>query len=235
MPLKRAKLSIIPQPTETSCGPTCLKAIYDHYGLDIPLPQLIQEIASLEEGGTLMCTLANHALRRGFSTTIYTYNLEVFDPTWFPAHSETIIEKLKLRKQIKSKKKLQYACQNYIEYFTLGGKMKMEDLNPGLIRSYLKEGMPILTGLSSTYLYREKRALFNGQNHTPDDVAGNPDGHFVIMESYNPDNKMVSVLDPYSMNPYSAKLQYELPLDRLINAILLGIITYDANLLIIKN
>jgi hypothetical protein len=27
--------------------------------------------------------LACHALRRGYDATIYTYNLQLFDPTWF--------------------------------------------------------------------------------------------------------------------------------------------------------
>jgi hypothetical protein len=42
------------------------------------------------------------------------------------------------------------------------------------------------------------------------------------------------VADPYQDNPYSSDLYYHVPVGRLINAIMLGIVTYDANLLIIS-
>ena len=32
---------------------------------------------------TLAVLLGCHALRRGYEATIYTFNLQVFDPTWF--------------------------------------------------------------------------------------------------------------------------------------------------------
>jgi hypothetical protein len=44
----------------------------------------------------------------------------------------------------------------------------------------------------------------------------------------------VLVADPYQDNPYSSDLYYHVPVGRLINAIMLGIVTYDANLLIIS-
>ena len=42
------------------------------------------------------------------------------------------------------------------------------------------------------------------------------------------------IADPYQDNPYSKDLYYHVPVGRLINAIMLGIVTYDANLLIIS-
>jgi hypothetical protein len=39
----------------------------------------------------------------------------------------------------------------------------------------------------------------------------------------------VLVADPYQDNPYSKDLYYHVPVGRLINAIMLGIVTYDAN------
>ena len=40
--------------------------------------------------------------------------------------------------------------------------------------------------------------------------------------------------DPYSQNPVAGTNTYETDLDRVIGAILLGVITHDANLLIIE-
>ena len=38
-----------------------------------------------------------------------------------------------------------------------GGRIRYEDLSRGLLRRFLKRRLPILTGLSSTYLYRSVR------------------------------------------------------------------------------
>lgn len=71
------------QPDEVTCGPTCLHALYQYYGEDISLKQVIREVKQLKAGGTLAVMLGNHALQRGYKAYIYTYNLNVFDPSWF--------------------------------------------------------------------------------------------------------------------------------------------------------
>ena len=57
--------AILPQPTITTCGPTCLHSIYRYFNDSISLKQVISEVSMLEEGGTLAVFLANHALKRG--------------------------------------------------------------------------------------------------------------------------------------------------------------------------
>ena len=59
-----------------------------------------------------------------------------------------------------------------------GGTIRMQELNSQLIRGFLKKSIPILTGLSSTYLYFTKREI--PENCKPDDVRGCPCGHFVV-------------------------------------------------------
>ena len=41
------------QPSETTCGPTCLHAVYDYYQDAIPLEQVIEESQTIDSGGTL--------------------------------------------------------------------------------------------------------------------------------------------------------------------------------------
>lgn len=76
-------LDILPQPDESTCGPTSLQTIYAYYGDAISLDTVIKETEQLEEGGTFGSFLAIHALQRGYKVIIYTFNLNVFDPTWF--------------------------------------------------------------------------------------------------------------------------------------------------------
>ena len=73
-------LTIRPQPNDETCGPTCLHALYRYYGDDLPLSKVIEEVPTLPGGGTLSVLMACHALRRGYRATIYTYELQLFDP-----------------------------------------------------------------------------------------------------------------------------------------------------------
>jgi hypothetical protein len=228
------EVNILPQPNDTTCGPTCLHAVYEYYGDHIDLPQLIKEVHALEGGGTLAVLLACHALKRGYEATIYTYNLHVFDPSWFEPGID-LAKKLSEQMACKNNPKLLLASTGYLEFLSLGGTLKMVDLSRDLIRMFLFQDTPILTGLSSTFLYRTKR------EHSPaphvevaDDLLGEPSGHFVILCGYDREKQMIKIADPLSTNPYSPTQKYEVSLDRTLCSILLGILTYDANFLIIK-
>lgn len=224
-------LDILPQPDDSTCGPTSLHTIYTYYGDDITLKQVIDEVEYLEDGGTLGCLLANHALNRGYKATIYTYNLNIFDPTWFGHEQFFIKNKLELQSQHKKNPKLQAATNAYRSFIDNGGILKYEVLKPSLIRSYLNRREPILTGLSSTYLYGSMREY--GENMDYDDLRGEPSGHFVVLTGYDKTNRTITVADPLHTNPLGEGPIYETGIDRLINAILLGIVTYDANLVVI--
>jgi hypothetical protein len=66
-----------------------------------------------------------------------------------------------------------------------------------------------------------------------DDVRGEPAGHFVVLCGYNPKERNTLLADPLRPNPLSDAPIYTVKLNRLILAIMLGILTFDANLLVI--
>jgi len=235
----RLDLQILAQPDDTTCGPTCLHAVYSYFDDELPLEQVINEIQRLEDGGTLAVLLACHALRRGYNATIYTYNLNVFDPTWFDADDDEVHRQLpdKLIAQANAKGggKRTIATEGYLEYLRLGGKVRFEDLTPGLIRKFLKRKTPLLTGLSSTYLYHCARELDVGGNKSVyDDVGGLPMGHFVVLCGLDKRSRSVEVADPLHENPGYGGHRYTVTIERLVGAIMLGVLTYDANLLVIE-
>jgi hypothetical protein len=211
--------------------------VYRYYGDSIPLPQVIEEIPQLEQGGTLAVVMACHALKRGYRATIYTYNVQVFDPTWFAPDGPPLAERLEAQAAAADSYRLKAACNEYLDFLRLGGKLRMEDLTSELIRRFLKNSTPILTGLSATYLYRAKREL--GLDSIPDDIRGFPVGHFVVLAGYDQAKRTVLVADPLQPNPLQPNPRaneqtYVVAIDRLKNAMLLGIVTHDANLLIIE-
>ncbi len=230
-PEMHLRLDISAQPDDTTCGPTCLHAVYRYFGDDIELQQLIDEVPALEGGGTLGVLLGNHALGRGYTVRLITYNLQIFDPTWF-AEPTDLTAKLREQMEHKRNPKMRLASEAYISFLNLGGTIEFQDLNPRLIRKYLKKSVPVLTGLSSTYLYQHAREY--GPNCDHDDIRGVPTGHFVVLSGYDRDQHQVMISDPLAENPYSTNQKYLVRIERLICAILLGIVTYDANLLIIE-
>ncbi len=228
----RLHLDIQPQPDEITCGPTCLHALYGYYGDRLPLEQVVAEVPMLEEGGTLAVLLACHALKRGYRALIYTYKLQLFDPTWLAPGAPDLREKLRRQLEFKHDPKLQAASRAYLEFLELGGELRFEDLTTALIRKYLKRSMPIITGLSATYLYRSPREF--GPKADYDDIRGEPSGHFVVLCGYDRQARSVRVADPLLPNPVAPVQLYEISIDRVLCAILLGVLTYDANLLIIQ-
>ena len=229
---QRLKLEILPQPDLTTCGPTCLQAVYDYYEDVLPLKQVVEEIPQLVDGGTLAVVLGHHALKRGYKATLLTFDLQVFDPIWFCSGPTELSEKLREQIQVKDSPKLQTATQSYLEFLVNGGEIRMQDLTNELIRKYLNRSVPILTGLSATYLYQEAREL---PDNTPDDIRGHPTGHFVVLCGYDRKERKVLIADPLHPNPMAEGQRYHVSIDRVKCAILLGVMTYDANLLIIES
>lgn len=226
----RLPVGMIPQPDETTCGPTCLNAIYRFWGEDERLLETIARTWKMERGGTFAVFLACDALRRGYQATIYTYNLLMFDPTWFRPGVD-IADRLRGQRALKQDPRLQTLTDGYIEFLSLGGQLRLADLSRHLIRGWLRRRIPILTGLSSTFLYRAPREF--GPQDVPDDLQGTPSGHFVVLAGYDRMKRTVLVSDPYQPHPYGKQHDYWINIDRLIGAVMLGIVTHDANMLVI--
>lgn len=228
----RLELGILPQPDDTTCGPTCLHAVYRYYGDNLDLNEVIGQTRRLEHGGTFSVYLGTHALKRGYHVTLYTYNLRVFDPTWFSLSREGMISRLKARRAARAGTPLVAALDAYLGFIEAGGEVEFEDLTGKLIRGFLKKGIPVITGLSSTYLYRAMREY--GPSDEDDDIRGDPAGHFVVLCGYDKEDRTVLVADPLHPNPAFQGLQYVVALDRVVCSILLGILTHDADLLIVE-
>lgn len=222
------ELEILPQPDDTTCGPTCLHAVYRYWGDELALERIIDEIAPLPGGGTLAVLLACHALRRGYLAEIYTYNLQLFDPTWFSQNVD-LAERLEAQRKFKRNRRLRISTDAYLEYLSLGGVVRFEELRPALIRRFLNRDIPILTGLSATYLYRCARE----HEDQYDDARGEPVGHFVVLSGYDRKKREITVSDPSHDNPLFKSHRYNVGMNRLITAIALGVVTYDANLLVL--
>lgn len=204
-------------------------SVYRYYGLDITLDEVIHETPRNPDGGTLAVFLAIAALKRGMHAVLYPYNLRVFDPTWFALPVPALDARLAARARVVRSMKLRKTIRAYRRFLRLGGALRFEELTTPLLRGILHRGRPILTGLSSTYLYRSMRE--RQDDMVDDDIRGEPTGHFVVLSGYERAGYEFTVCDPYGIIPFSGSGSYTVTAPRLINSILLGDLTYDAVLL----
>lgn len=231
------ELEINTQPNDETCGPTCLNAIYNYYNFQESLQETINTSKRSLSGGTLAPLLGVHSLERGFDALIYVNNLDLFDPTWFKNHcseAQFLINKLKEQLKYKINPHVEESTVAYIEFLEKGGDVRYQTINTSLLKFYFKQQIPILTGLSATYLYNSARECFSTDGKSIyDDLRGTPCGHFVVLCGYDEANRHVVVADPHRENPLSYDNYYKVSSYHLINAIMLGVYTYDANLLLI--
>jgi len=201
------------------------------------LEDVIGTVERTTSGGSLASYLGKDALTRDFSAIIYVNNLVLFDPTWFNGgrcDSNLLIKKLQLQLQFKNNDDQVQSSIAYINFLKLGGEVRFETINAQLLKKYFAQSIPILTGLSATYLYQSARYVYIGADAFENDIEGTPCGHFVLLCGYDDSRHWVVVADPSEENPLSHDNYYKVDIHRLINAIMLGVLTYDANLLIIQ-
>lgn len=225
------EFDITPQPDESTCGPACLHAVYRHYGDRGALQAMIDETGTLPGGGTLAVILGRHALARGYGAAIYTCNLQMFDPTWFAPNGPDLRQKLLEQAAAHEDAKLSFATDQYIRFIEEGGEVYMEDLGIDLLGRLLASGTPVIAGLSATWLYRIARE--RPDDNQPDDINGESTGHFVVLHGLDSEQRLVRVADPYPNHPLSDLHHYTADAIRVISSILLGVMTYDAKILVI--
>ena len=221
------------QPDDVTCGPTCLRKVYGFYGDPVPFDDVIGALERNEDGGTLAVFLGIAALKRGYGARIYSYDLRIFDPTWFGLSSSALVEKIFARFPYLSDEKRLRAAGAYIRFLEMGGTMAFDELTSTLLKAIIDRGHPVLAGLSATYLYRFSRERWDetASRHIDDDVRGEPTGHFVVISGYDQWGRRLTVIDPSEHVPVSRDGRIMVDADRLINAIMLGDVTYDAVLL----
>jgi hypothetical protein len=221
------------QPDELTCGPTCLRKVYKYYDDETDLDDVIGALERNEDGGTLAVFLGIAALKKSYHARIYSYDLRIFDPTWFGLEPKALTEKIFARFPYLSDEKRLRAAGAYIRFLEMGGELSFEELTPALLQSIIDRGHPILAGLSATYLYRFARERWDAPTgrHVDDDVRGEPTGHFVVISGYSDWGRRLSVVDPSEHVPACPNGRVSVDSERLINAILLGDVTYDAVLL----
>ena len=217
------------QPDDVSCGPTCLQQVLHAYGRRTSYEEVDHPVRRLHHGGTLGVHLGSAALELGLRARVYAYNHKVFDPTWRALPPEALRRKLLARARATDRPRRREALRAYARFLQAGGRMAFPELTASLLARILHRGHPIVTGLSATHLYRAMRERTD--DNVPDDIRGDPVGHFVVITGHDGSGHRFFVTDPSPHVPFARSGRYRVDADRLLNSILLGVTTYDGVLL----
>jgi len=217
------------QPDDVSCGPTSMAMVCRFHGDRLAIGEALGSIERNEDGGTLAVHIGRAALARRYHVRIWTWNLRLFDPSWHELPRAALLAKVRARRRVASRAKARYALGAYARFLAAGGEVAFAELDRGLLVSVLARGRPLLVGLSATYLYGTPRE--DPRTNQPDDVGGEPVGHFVVIGGYEDDGRRFVVVDPMADSPLGPHGERVVEATRLLNAVLLGQITYDAVLL----
>ena len=219
----------IEQPDAVTCGPTCVKSVYEFYGDHCPLEEIVASTRRMPDGGTLAVYLGLTAVCRRYKVTLYPLGIQVFDPTWWKLSNGPLKEKLNLRAAACEDPEELSQILAWKEFLELKGRIEFTELRPKLLVRILDRGHPLICGLSATWLYRHARE--RPEDNLRDDIRGQPVGHFVVVCGYSGGGRHFHVSDPAPNVPFNRTGKYVVAAERLLAAILLGDVTSDAVLL----
>lgn len=178
----------------------------------ITVADVIREVPVYEENGEKIGTspghLASYIARHG-KTTVYTFDVELFDRTWSGLSSEQVVEKLRLRQQyIPSNSWLaKYAhilIDGWDAYAKAGGAFAFEPLSVQLLYKLLEVG-PYILMVNSTYLNQSAKQMYHQEKDTfvDNDTQGRSLTHAVTCAGYKDGQFLIVDPDPpKGVDPY---------------------------------
>jgi hypothetical protein len=195
------------QPTNTTCSPTALSIILEHYGMQLsPLdiekmvPQCVNDKG--EKIGTIGQQLATWCLSNGFAVTMYTFDVQVIDQSWAKLDNDTLLQRLKLRKGgwvvpgMGEEWTRQYT-QSYIDFVESGGKLIIQPAVTSKLLYELLESGPLLPCVSFSTLYGIGRSVNDGEDESKlDDVNGRAVNHSIVVYG-NDESGNFLIADPW--------------------------------------
>lgn len=180
------------QPTNSTCSPTALSVLLEHYGkkigpLDIEakVPQSVNDKG--EKIGTINQQLATWCLSQDFKVALYTFDCQVIDQSWGKLSAEQQLERMKLRKDgwvvpsMGEEWTKQYT-QAYIDFIEAGGELHIQPAVTSKLLYKLLETGPFLPCVSYSTMYGAGRSVNEGEiKSTDDDVNGRATNHSIVV------------------------------------------------------
>jgi len=192
------------------CMQTATTQLLSFFDPSIHVEDVIKNVPVYIENGEKIGTspghLAAYLAQQGYKTTVYVFDVELFDPSWNGESSNKIIELLKQRQDgIPSNSWLARYHHVLIDGWELfvdsGGVFMQPSLSIKLLRDLVKDH-PFLMMVNSTYLNHASKQQYNKETDKFEDdsingrslthgvtCAGYKDGSFLIVDPDPPEGQ----------------------------------------------
>lgn len=180
------------QPTSTTCSPTALSILLNHYGENLSPLEIEESVPqSTDENGQKMGTInqqmATWCLSKGYDVSMHTFDCQVIDQSWSKLDKAALLERLKLRKNGwvvpgMGKDWTEQYTQSYIDFLEAGGELTITNaVTTELLHELLKKG-PFLPCVSFSTMYGATRSKIESDSESPDDdINGRALNHSIVV------------------------------------------------------
>ncbi|PIS17750.1 hypothetical protein COU93_02360 [Candidatus Shapirobacteria bacterium CG10_big_fil_rev_8_21_14_0_10_36_6] len=208
-----------------SCGPSCIKNIFESYGIKTDLVEILKEIGVSDKDSTHVPQIGRYLHNKGFYVELLSSCPNNYSPDWGDKPREEVIELLK-----------QWVTTNITDiwikdaifllfYLMDGGVVKQLDLSTHILDEYLGKGYQILACIDETWIWGKRKMSGVAQY---DSIKGHTNGHYVVI--YDSDGNDYLISDPYPTGITGKEGLYRVNKDKM----LVSILTWAKQLLVVK-
>jgi hypothetical protein len=192
---------------ETSeCMQTAATQMISYFDTSITVNEVLRTVPVYEENGEKIGTspghLATYFTQKGYHTTSYIFDTELFDRTWEGLTSEQVVKELQERQAYIPDsswlaKYHRILVDGWKLYAESGGNFSFTPLSVALLRQLLNVG-PYLLMVNSTYLNQEAKQLYDkgDDRFNPDPIRGRSLTHATTCAGYKEGNFLIVDPDP---------------------------------------
>lgn len=198
-----------------TCGPSSLTNIYAHFGKEVGLEKILNDLKVKDDETTYLPQLARHIQQNGLATQVLSSCPFNMSPDWKDLDKSSLIENLKAWTTHHHKNPWIKDALFLLYYLEEGGRVNLVDLSTKLIDEELTKGNVVLCCLEESWLWG-KRKVSNVVEY--DSIRGEPRGHFVVVYGQKDDEYLVS--DPYPTNLPERQGLYSVSKDKLLVSVL---------------
>ena len=189
----------------SECLPASATQLMNFFGIDTTFDEVKKGVplyvtSAGKPVGTSVGHMGSYLLRKGFSVTFHTVDIELFDPSWSGMSSEDMIGKLKdRRKYLKHARYndeiLDVIVDGYVKFLEEGGNIYFSIIDEKFLLEKLKEG-PFILQVSYNFLNNCPKYFYNFEKnqYEQDPIQGHPTTHAVVVSGYK-SGKFV-IVDP---------------------------------------
>jgi ABC-type bacteriocin/lantibiotic exporter with double-glycine peptidase domain len=176
------------------CVQASASQILSHYGITKSIDEVKKEVPVYisSDGkplGSSLGHIATYFIQLGFTTTLHTVDIEIFDPSWKNLDNSAVIQKLKERRKYLRHARYEEAAldlvvSGYVLFLEKGGKITFPIVDEAYLYTLLQKG-PIYTILSYNFLNQVSKYAFNSDvKPIQDSIMGIPTTHAVVISGY---------------------------------------------------